>query len=248
MDVYLTYFIAITAALLPIVLLFVYIYWQDKKQPEPARWLWGGFMLGVLSAVIAIVAMKYVPYVTEVLPLLSGTFIGSSLNAFLCASLPEEVLKFLMLWLLLRKNPYFDEHLDGIVYATCIGLGFASLENVMCLLRNLDDLGYVASMRALFAVPGHFSYAIVMGYYYSQAFFCAKGSSGKRRYLLCMALCVPILFHGIYDSIIMSIAANGDVWYTCAIIVLLVFCHLMQRMAQRRITVLKRLDSSEGKN
>lgn len=38
-----------------------------------------------------------------------------------------------MLWLLLRNNPYFDEHFDGIVYAVCIGMGFAAIENVLYL-------------------------------------------------------------------------------------------------------------------
>lgn len=238
------YILAISAALLPIVILFFYIYEQDKKQPEPARWLWWGFVLGLFSAFAAILILKHIPYITEAFPILSGTTIGAILNAFACAALPEEALKLLMLWILLRKNPYFDEHLDGVVYATCIGLGFASLENVICLLLHIDDLGYVAPMRAIFAVPGHFFFAIVMGFYYSQASFCAKPSSSKKRKLMLLAFVIPVLLHGIYDSIVMSIAVNGDVWYTCAIVLLLLFCHFMLRKSQRHISFLKQLDST----
>ena len=35
------------------------------------------------------------------------------------------------MWLVLRRNPHFDERMDGIVYAVCVGLGFAAVENVM---------------------------------------------------------------------------------------------------------------------
>lgn len=238
------YILAIAAALLPIVLLFFYIYWQDKNQPEPAQWLWKGFLLGIFSAISTILIMWNVPDIAEAFPSLSGTTMGAILDAFAYAAIPEEALKFLMLWLLLRHNPYYDEHLDGSVYAACVGLGFASLENVLYLLQHIGNLGYVASMRAIFAVPGHFFYAIAMGYYYSQASFSTTMHPGRKWRLWFLALAVPILLHGTYDSIVMSIAVNGDVWYTCAIVLLLLFCHTMLRKAQRRISHLKQLDST----
>ena len=43
------------------------------------------------------------------------TLLGTTIDAFLVAALPEEGFKLLALWLILRKNPYFDEHFDGIV-------------------------------------------------------------------------------------------------------------------------------------
>lgn len=57
-------------------------------------------------------------------------------DSLLFAAIPEELAKLFMLWLLLRKNPFFDEHFDGIVYAVCIGLGFAALENCVLSLRR----------------------------------------------------------------------------------------------------------------
>lgn len=43
-------------------------------------------------------------------------------SAFISAAIPEELAKFTMLWLLLRKNPFFDEKFDGIVYSVCIAM------------------------------------------------------------------------------------------------------------------------------
>ena len=117
---------AIIAALLPVALLLFYIYRQDSAQPEPAKWLWKGVWYGILSAVLVLLVVG-IASLAFPMPSLEGTVLGAIIDAFLGAAIPEEAAKFFMLWLLLRKNPYFDEHLDGIVYATCVGLGFAGL-------------------------------------------------------------------------------------------------------------------------
>lgn len=87
------YIIAIVAALLPVALLFFYVHWQDKEQHEPARWLWAGMIVGILSAALTTFIMKYVPFVTEVCPSLSASNAGVILNAFVCASIPYFCIK-----------------------------------------------------------------------------------------------------------------------------------------------------------
>ena len=94
------------------------------------------------------------------------TLIGSTMQAFVVAALPEESFKLLALWLVLRKNPFFDEHFDGIVYAVCVELGFAAVENIFYVFSE-EEWVTVAISRALLAVPGHYAFAILMGYYYS---------------------------------------------------------------------------------
>ena len=88
-------------------------------------------------------------------------------TAFFAAAIPEEVAKYIMLWLFLRKCKYFDQRMDGIVYAVCVSLGFAALENVFYLIGNYDNWMSVGISRALTAVPGHFGFGVLMGYYYS---------------------------------------------------------------------------------
>ena len=86
----------------------------------------------------------------------------TTIQAFFVAALPEESFKLLALWLLLRKNPYFDEHFDGIVYAVCVGLGFAAVENVFFVVGEEGNWMGVAVNRALLAVPGHYAFAVVL--------------------------------------------------------------------------------------
>jgi RsiW-degrading membrane proteinase PrsW (M82 family) len=121
----------------------------------------------------------------------------TTIQAFFVAALPEESFKLLALWLILRKNPYFDEHFDGIVYAVYVSLGFAAIENIGYLYTNIDSLLAVGFMRALLAVPGHYAFGVLMGYFYSLYYFVNRSQRNKT-----MILVAPVLAHGTYDSIL----------------------------------------------
>ena len=159
--------LVILAAIAPVAVVIWYIYRKDRKQPEPTKLLIKAFIYGILSALLTLVIV--IPF--EAISEFANdevSNIGSAIsNAFFMAAIPEEVAKLVMLWLLLRNNPYFDEHFDGIVYAVCIGMGFAAIENVLYLFDNYESWISVGIARALFAVPGHFLDAVIMGFYYS---------------------------------------------------------------------------------
>ena len=155
------------AALLPAFFLAFYI-WRKDPVVEPVQWLIRAFLMGVA---ICLPVAFFENFVSRLL-FPSGspvTLIGTTVQAFLVAAVPEEAAKLLALFLILRKNPWFDEHFDGIVYAVYVGLGFAALENVAYVLSAGDQWMTVAAMRALLAVPGHYGFAILMGYYYSMS-------------------------------------------------------------------------------
>ena len=158
------------------------------------------FLLGVLSVLVSF-CMSIPLGVIGLYPIEATSILGSICTAFFGAAIPEEIAKFIMLWLLLRKNPYFDEKMDGIVYAVCVSLGFAALENIMYLYTNADSYLSVGIARAIFSVPGHFCFGILMGYYYSLAKFYPK-TPKKNKALILVA---PIIVHGLYDSILFII-------------------------------------------
>ncbi|MBO4801799.1 MAG: PrsW family intramembrane metalloprotease [Bacteroidaceae bacterium] len=229
--------IILAAALLPPAILAAIILWRDKEQPEPASWLIKGFFFGVFSAVGS---------VTISLPILAlGLAPDSYTNAleatwhsFMVAAIPEELAKLFFLWLLLRKNPYFDEHLDGVVYAVCVGLGFAAFENIQYLFSAGEMWVPTAIARGFLAVPGHFFFAVLMGYYYSLVHF---GHDSTRNRLLVIG--APVLTHGIYDAIAMTqeVSAGFEVFFTIA---LLLFCNEMRKLSTRHIREL--VDADKG--
>lgn len=232
--------VAILAALLPPCLLLWYIYRQDSANPEPVKWLWESVLYGVLSAIVAILLAFPISLLLDKLQL--PGVLGSSTTAFFAAAIPEEAAKFFMLWLVLRKNPFFDEHLDGVVYATCVGLGFAAFENILYIVQNLPDFVSVAVIRGLFSVPGHFFFAVAMGYYISMAHFAGATVKQKRKYFL-LAYFIPVLLHGIFDTILLSVnvipAVSG-----LLVLVFLYFCNRVRKASQKRIQYLKNNDGN----
>ena len=142
-------------ALLPIAIFVYYIYHKDKKSPEPIGQLVKAFLWGILSVPLSL-CISIPLGLIGVYPAEATSIWGSVSSAFFGAAIPEEIAKFFMLWLLLRKNRYFDEKMDGIVYAVCVSLGFAALENIMYLFSNEEAYLSIGIARAIFAVPGHF--------------------------------------------------------------------------------------------
>ena len=208
------------SALTPVAVLLWYIYRKDKVQPEPANWLLKAFGYGVLSTFLSFMFSVPASFLLG-MELDANTYSSireAFIDAFVLAAIPEELAKLIMLWLLLRKNPHFDERFDGIVYAVCIGMGFAGIENVMYLAGGLENGTWIGTgiVRALFSVPAHFLFAVLMGYYYSIYHFGIDRSTKIK----VMILAAPIIAHGIYDGILMSIQIDESLAGLCMILFL----------------------------
>ena len=222
------------AALLPPILLLLFV-WHKDATKEPFLQLLKAVIFGALICIPAVFWESFMGTL-----LFNGeeptTIIGTTLNAFLCAAVPEETLKLIALWLVLRRNPYFDEHFDGIVYAVCVSLGFAAVEKVGYVLNHEEAWVSVAVTRALMAVPGHYAFAVFMGYYYSMYHFVRHDTTTAISILL-----VPVLAHGIYDSLAMSSMVNPLIG-GLGFVFLIFFCIKMQRVAYDRLTQMIGLD------
>lgn len=196
---------------------------------EPVGQLLKAFGFGILAAPLSFCLS--IPFGWLGLYPSVATTIGGSISlAFFGAAIPEEVAKFAMLWLVLRKNPFFDEKMDGIVYAVCVSLGFAAFENVLYLFSNSEAFWTVAVSRALFAVPGHFCDGILMGYYYSLAKFYPNASTRNK----VLVLLAPIIVHGLYDSILFMTNVLPAI-AGLLMIIFLIFCHKMWKYGSKCI-------------
>lgn len=119
-------------------------------------------------------------------------------NAFVVAGCTEEFFKLFFLFWLVWRSKYFDEYFDGIVYAVFVSLGFALVENLLYVFSSGFSVGIG---RAIFSVPGHFLFAVAMGYFFAIARFSRK--KFKKLWNLIMAFVAPMLLHGTFDGILM---------------------------------------------
>ena len=215
------------AAILPVALLFMYI-WKRDIQKEPTSLLVKAVLYG---AAICIPVAVFEQAIHTVMFGVNGeptSLVGSTAMAFFVAALPEESFKLLVLWLILRKNPFFDEHFDGIVYAVCVGLGFAAIENLLYVF-NEEDWVTTAVIRSLLSVPGHYAFAVLMGYYYSLYHFVDPSPK-----IAACILIIPTVAHGIYDAIAMSGEVDSYIG-SISFFVLIYFCIKMHKFARTKI-------------
>lgn len=220
----------IIAALAPVAVLLWQILRRDAANPEPPRMLAKAFLYGMISTAVTFVLLPFTEALGDLIMLNDTALSVAFKQAFFSAALPEEGAKLLMLWLLLRNNPYFDERFDGIVYAVCVGMGFAAVENVLYLFSNYDSWLSVGIARALFAVPGHFFDAVIMGYYYSHYHFGTRRNPATKA----LILAAPVVAHGIYDGILFSYDIDDGV-AVVALILFLIFFNRLKKTGRRLI-------------
>lgn len=186
-----------TLAIAPTIAYIFWIYLKDKYDKEPINRLVKFFLLGVFMGVIALI----IEFILLKLDILTG-YTSTIYISFIVAGMTEEGLKAFVLIPNLLKERYFNEELDGIIYSVFLSLGFATLENLLYILKeDQSTVIQVGLIRAIISVPAHMLFAITMGYYISKYKF-STDKFKKREYLI-LSVLIPILIHGVFDFILM---------------------------------------------
>ena len=179
--------ILVSLSISPGIFIMIFIYNLDVNNKEPLWLLAISFILGAMNLHIDVDILEYVFTFINV----ENNFIRIGEEA-LTIAITEELLKFLVVILILYPNKNFDEPFDGIVYSVFVGMGFATAENLTFVLQGSTT---TAIFRMLSAVPAHFVFAVIMGYWLGKA-----KSNRKKQYLyIFISLLIPIIFHAFYD-------------------------------------------------
>jgi RsiW-degrading membrane proteinase PrsW (M82 family) len=182
------------AAIAPGIALLSYFYLKDRYETEPIHLVAKMFLLGMLIVLPAIVIQHGMQYEFG-----EGNFLVS----FIASAGLEEALKWFVLVQLIYRHASFDEPYDGIVYATAVSLGFATLENVFYAFLGATSFSALL-FRAFLPVSGHALFGVMMGYYLGRAKFVP----GKARLYLILSLALPIGWHGLFDFILLQVKSH----------------------------------------
>lgn len=193
--------LAVIIALAPTIALSIYIYQKDRHDREPVSLLLKLFLFGALSVIPVFIVERILTFFNFFRGILSALF-----TAFIVAGLTEEYFKRLVVIKAACRDKHYDEKLDGIVYCVFSALGFATIENLLYVIRGLSNFVYTGISRGVFAVPAHMLFGITMGYYLSLSKF-ARDEKSSRLYLK-RSYFVPVLLHGTYDFILLSRFTN----------------------------------------
>jgi RsiW-degrading membrane proteinase PrsW (M82 family) len=189
--------IALSLSAAPALILLFWIYRRDKARPEPLGLVWKSAIYGFL-AVIPAAALEF--FLGPLAADIPGSG-GDLLQAFVVAGLVEEGVKLAFLRFYLFRRPEFDERMDGVVYAICVSLGFAFVENF---LYGYRDPGLLI-LRGFTSVPLHAIATGIMGYWLGRAKIdglrdgdARLGRVWKRGLLWAVGI------HGLYDFLLLS--------------------------------------------
>jgi protease PrsW len=181
--------VVIGFAILPAAVLTAFLVSHYRKRMGP-RLIVRTLTLGVMSGMLVLAAGSIINWVSN----WPAPGFGFALSqAFLGAAGPEELVKFLLLYFIVREHKDCDSGGDIFCAAMLIGLGFAGLENILYLLRAEDWLS-LGTMRGVLSVPAHMVFGTVMGLFAARAY---RGQQPALNWAL--ALIVPIFSHGLYD-------------------------------------------------
>ena len=184
----------LTLAILPGILISIGIFWVDKYEREAALPLVVCFGLGALATWPA-VQVEIVTF-QQLGPHRHQAW-ATFLLAFAAISCNEELWKAVVLMVAAFPYRFFNEPLDGVVYAVLVAMGFATMENILYAYRFGFDTIIV---RAFTAVPAHLVFAVVIGYFAG----LAKFNPQSRILLLAQGFGLAVLLHGAYDVLIIQ--------------------------------------------
>lgn len=215
----------IAAALLPPLILMWIVDRMDKLEREPRSLLWGLFLRGVLAMfpilVLEVVADQFIDFFSW--RPLAYLFLAY----FVVPGFVEEGIKYRVLLRRTWRDPNFNYRFDGVVYAVFVSLGFAAVENVMYVLTS----GFsTAIARAVFSIPGHAMFGVVMGAGIGRAKWLfdhhqrEQAASARSR-----AWVLAAILHGLYDFLLVGF---GWLFYVYFILLVIYVIRLLHQSAR----------------
>ncbi len=213
-------------AIAPGIAFALVLYLTDRYDREPFRLLVKIFILGALSVIPTALAENFLSMFNIFAGLLAAAY-----TSFVVAGFTEEFFKRLVVVKFALFNKAFNEKLDGIVYCAFSALGFATVENIIYVVFRYSANPYVGILRGFLSVPAHMLFGITMGYYLSLSKFAETDEQGRKYYKL--SLYIPVVFHGLFDFILMA----GIHWLMGVFIpfVILLWIYNLKKLREYRI-------------
>ena len=173
---------------------------MDRLRPEPRGLIALTFLLGCVSTIPAGIG-NFVLGIGEMGNReLDLTPVPAAM--FLVSGAVEEVSKFGAVRLGAYRSLYFDEPVDGLVYAAAASLGFASLENLLYVLIYGPE---VMLVRAPLSTVAHLVFGSIWGYALGRHYV----SRSKLRPQLVGSLALAAGVHGLFNTLISSVSLPG---------------------------------------
>lgn len=246
--------ISLAIAVVPVALLCVYVYQEDRYEKESIPFLLLLFATGAVCALASAVLKyaglllldklfsPYASFTSDGIAVLKGgaRLLYHFLSAFVLYAGVDILLLCGSLFAVSFKNQNFNAVFDGVVYAEYVLLGFTLVELIFFGAGKGWDL---VALKCLTTLPMRMFVGVLLGYNYSkiklQVLLCAKEKAmqpggqaptcrcGSR---LCFMVLFPYLLWGIFEF---TALADGALWRWLYYIVLTAMCFVTVKKMDR---------------
>lgn len=233
-----SFLVGLVLALLPLPLLLALVLMLDRLEPEPWNALLLAFLWGAGIAVLGALILNTAGMVFLTGPLL-GRAEGAYVSAAVGAPLVEETLKALVLFgLLWFRRHELNGPTDGIVYASMVALGFATVENVTYYIRasDADILAFTFVLRGVISPLGHPLFTAMTGIGVAAAAMSRPGA--KRFFAPLFGLLGAMALHGLWNGSTRFGFLGLAVAYGVGFIVLIVLLVVVWRDRRRTVRLI----------
>ena len=191
--------ILIAPIVLPVFFWAVYHYHKDHHLPEPLGHLLLAFLFGIVAAGVSqslYIGLEPLGLRFDAGYLGETNTLGLLAYSLLAIGPIEELSKLLLFVLIVVRFEEFDEPIDGIIYASFIGLGYAAIENW----QYLDFLTPLEAIARGFASPVvHIVFASIWGYWIGRAY--QQQTSMLKAAVI--GFLIAAVLHGMYDFMVL---------------------------------------------
>jgi RsiW-degrading membrane proteinase PrsW (M82 family) len=159
-------------SLVPAAIWLAFFYRRDRREPEPKGMVFRVFLLGGLLA--AAVGIPALDNIFQIDSWINGSALSQLLGGILVVGFTQEFLKYAAVRFTMFGSAEFDECVDGIIYATAAGLGYAAVLNIAFVVDSGGvDLG-AGIVRITITSLAHASFGGVTGYFLGREKFGSK--------------------------------------------------------------------------
>lgn len=232
----------VVLALVPAALWLAFFYYQDRLEPEPKGSLALVFAGGLL---VASVGQSIVRDLFGMQDWLAASPLVEILGGILVVGFTQEFLKYAVVRYTVYPTPEFDERVDGLIYGTAAGLGYATWLNVDHVLSQGGVALAVGVVTVAVNALAQASFGGIMGYFLGRAKFERGDVYWLPIGLALAATCNGLFAYGRARVVVGALTAEGRALnpgyglalaVTFSIVVVAVLLALVRRANQLTLT------------
>jgi len=194
----------VVLALVPAVLWLVFFYLQDRLEPEPKPVVIGISVLGALFA--SAVGIPVVRDVFRVQDWLDYGPLFNLLGSILVIGFVQEFVKYSVVRYSVYLLPEFDERMDGILYGTAAGLGYATMLNIHYVVDSGGVSLGIGVIRIVVTALAQASFAGITGYFLGRSKF-----EEEPVWWLPLGLTIAAVLNGLFTVVLGEVTRTGSV-------------------------------------